>query len=238
MNYALFRTTMLLGLIAPLITVHPPIWAQSEYKDPRLEQIACFVFKPPVGASKYGCDTRSDYFQIKLPKTHFTLLDKFNLNTSYNFVSKYCEVGSVQGSTVMEPQYFVCTNSKEGWSADIYFSRHVSHAFTSLHVREIKFETCSSGNAEEAYQSVIQKFGKPETYDPETQPVVFLNGSERMNVSHRRDTPKGYGAAGGLQCPSKFRLSFTLSAPGLSAYREGIHEEYERKSSQGVKPKF
>lgn len=230
------RASLLFVLIAGFVIGGP---TRAQERDPRLAPVDCLLFKPPAGSTQFGCDPTGKTWQVQLPKTHFTLLDRFNLNLPYNGVSKQCEVGPVQGSTVMTPLYFRCLDPAGNWSAEVYFHRHRSHALSTLEVREIRFETCSGGDEQQAYRLVIQKFGQPERYDPDSPPVTFVAGTERLNVSHVREPPPAFRAqASGMQCPAGFRLVFSLRASGVAGYRDEIHQAYERQSASGVKPRF
>jgi hypothetical protein len=237
---------MLAGFIALLLAwtaqAQPSVPAASQafVDDIVLLPVECLLVMPLSGKGGQTCYRKDKVLQMQTTKARYALLGDFNVNSSYDVISKKCVNTSKYDTVALS---FLCENRQENWSIRFYYYFESHPAVNLLYLSRIELKTCTSASVDESFNAVIRKFGKPSQTESDDVRLVYHRHhlEDRLTVSHEH-TPPGAARVERLNdmfsCPGDYALLFKLEPKQFHSGRANVIARIQAEQSKASLPKF
>ncbi len=220
-----------------------PSSSQAFVEDMVLLPVECFLVQPISGKGGQACYRKDKIFQLQTTKAQYALLDRYNVNSPYDVISKKCVELTKHDQIGLR---FWCSNREENWSIQFqyYFQSHP--AVNLLQLQKIELKTCASSNVNESFGAVIRKFGKPSQVQSDDERLVYHRHylEDRLTVSHQQSYPgelryqdNSFGNST-FSCPGNYYLLFTLEPKQFHDGRANVIAKIQSDQSKVSTPKF
>jgi hypothetical protein len=222
-----------------------PSASQVFVDDIAILPVDCFLVKPLSGQSGQTCYRENKIFQLQTTAAQYKLLDRFDINSPYDFISKNCKQLDNHNTIGLS---FWCFNRDQNWSIQFYYYFQSHPAINLLEIRSIELKTCASSDADQSYRFVIQKFGRPDNIKrlSDDQRLEYQRHYllDRLVVTHRMSYPdevryqSNSHGNGTVSCPGNYYLDFKLEPKQFHTGRANVIAKILADQSKGSLPKF
>lgn len=204
-------------------------------KDIALLPVDCFLMGSIPGKVGQPCHRKEKVYQLQTIKAKYTLLNRYNVNTPYDYIVKNCENMDKYERTAIQ---FWCHNKSENWSIELRFYYSYSPEISTVYLKEIELKTCASSDMNEMYSLVKQKFGVPsnDPYRENYMEFINNNSNDRLIVTHNQESPgrAAWVSRSGnrsLNCPGNYYLQFGLNTYSFSSGDSDIRAKIRASQS-------
>ena len=222
-----------------------PATSQVFVDDIVILPVECFLLLPISGKGEQTCYRENKIFQLQTTSAQYSLLDRFNINSPYDFISKICKQLDKHQQIGLS---FWCFNRDENWSIQFYYYYQSHPAIKLIQLQSIELKTCATSDINKSDRAVIQKFGIPDNIKQlsddgrlEYQRHYLL---DRLIVTHRMSFPgelryqTNSNGNSTVSCPGNYYLDFKLEPKQFHTGRANVIAKILADQSKGSMPKF
>lgn len=217
--------------------------AQAFVDDMVLLPVDCLLMMPVGNNSPYTCYRNEKLVQLQSTKAKYALLDRYNINSPYDVISKQCKPMRHYDRVHL---LFACQNNAENWSIEFQYFAQNHPALNVIYLHSVSLKTCASSSAADSLNAVARKFGKPTQVDSDEEGMLYQApyDGERFTVLHRQTYPdvaktqKRILGNEDFSCPGNFHLTLKIESKQFHSGRARVIEKIQAQQSKDAKPKF